>query len=161
MNPLFVAVATVAMLTGSATHASEVYKYRMPDGRILYTTQVSTTGKLLEVLPEPAPGPRVIEAERLAKLKREQDQAGNATAKRLATLDAVEVEIKAALRALEAAKQANEQNVEPLPGERLGTAKGKSRLAEGYWERQRELRQAVEAARQRLDDAYRARDAIR
>ena len=161
MNPFFVAVAAVAMLTGAAAHASEVYKYRMPDGRILYTTQVSTTGKLLEVLPEPAPGPRVIEAERLAKLKREQDQANNATAKRLATLDAVEAEIKAALRALEAAKEANEQSVEPLPGERLGTAKGKSRLAEGYWERQRELRQAVEAARQRLDDAYRARDAIR
>ena len=161
MNPLFVTVAAVAMLTGAAAHASEVYKYRMPDGRILYTTQVSTTGKLLEVLPEPAPGPRVIEAERLAKLKREQDQANNATAKRLATLDAVDAEIKAALRALEAAKEANEQRVEPLPGERLGTAKGKSRLAEGYWERQRELRQAVEAARQRLDDAYRARDAIR
>ena len=161
MNPLFVAVATVVMLTGAAAHASEVYKYRMPDGRILYTTQVSTTGKLLEVLPEPAPGPRVIEAERLAKLKREQDQANNATAKRLATLDAVEAEIKAALRALEAAKEANEQRVEPLPGERLGITKGKSRLTEGYWERQRELRQAVEAARQRLDDAYRARDAIR
>ena len=162
MNPLFVTVAAVAMLTGAAAHASEVYKYRMPDGRILYTTQVSTTGKLLEVLPEPAPGPRVIEVERLAKLKREQDQANNATAKRLATLDAVEAETKAVLRALEAAKQAIEQNVEPLPGERLGTAKkGKSRLAEGYWERQRELRQAVEAARQRLDDAYRARDAIR
>ena len=161
MNPLFFAVATVVMLTGAAAHASEVYKYRMPDGRILYTTQVSTTGKLLEVLPEPAPGPRVIEAARLAKLKREQDQANNATAKRLATLDAVDAEIKAALRALEAAKEANEQSVEPLPGERLGTAKGKSRLAEGYWERQRELKQAVEAARQRLDDAYRARDAIR
>ena len=161
MNPLFVAVAAVVMLTGAAAHASEVYKYRMPDGRILYTTQVSTTGKLLEVLPEPAPRPRVIEAERLTKLKREQDQANNATAKRLATLDAVDAEIKAALRALEAAKEANEQSVEPLPGERLGTARGKSRLTEGYWERQRELRQAVEAARQRLDDAYRARDAIR
>lgn len=161
MNPLFVAVATIVMLSGTAAHASEVYKYRMPDGRILYTTQVSTTGKLLEVLPEPAPGPRVIEAERLAKLKREQDQANNATAKRLATLEAVEAEIKAALRALEAAKQASEQSVEPLPGERLGTARGKSRLTEGYWERQRELRRAVEVARQRLDDAYRARDAIR
>ena len=161
MNPLFVAVAAVAMLTGAAADASEVYKYRMPDGRILYTTQVSTTGKLLEVLPEPAPGPRVIEAERLAKLKREQDQANNATAKRLATLDAVDAEIKAALRALEAAKEAIEQRVEPLPGERRGTAKGKSRLTEGYWERQRELRQAVEAARLRLDEAYRARDAIR
>ena len=158
MNPFFVAVAIFA---SAATYAGEVYKYRMPDGKILYTSQVSTSGKLLEVLPEPAPGPKVIEAERLAKLKREQDQANNATAKRLATLDAVEAEIKAALRALEAAREAVEQSVEPLPGERRGTAKGTSRLTEGYWERQRELRQAVEAARQRLDDAYRARDAIR
>ena len=92
MKPLFFAVAIFA---STAAHAGEVYKYRMPDGKILYTSQVSTSGRLLEVLPEPAPGPRVIEAERLAKLKREQDQANNATAKRLATLDAVEAEIKA------------------------------------------------------------------
>ena len=162
MKLFFIAAAVIASaFVSGAAHAGEVYKYRMPDGKILYTSQVSTSGKLLEVLPEPAPAPKVIEAERLKKLTREQEQLTNAVAKRLATLDAVEAEIKAAMRALEAAKAAADAGVEPLPGERLGTVSGKSRLTEGYWERQRELRQAVEATRQRLDDAYRAHDAIR
>ena len=162
MKPFFIAAAFVAsVFVSAAADAGEVYKYRMPDGKILYTSQVSTSGKLLEVLPEPAPRPRVIEAERLEKLTREQEQPANAVAKRLATLDAVEAEIKSATRALEAAKAAADAEVEPQPGERRGTVSGKSRLVDGYWERQRRLRQAVDAARQRLDDAYRARDAIR
>jgi hypothetical protein len=158
MRALLIAPAVMACCTA---WAGEVYKYRMPDGKILYTTEVSTTGRLLEILPEPAPRPQVIEAERQAKLKREQESGGNALAKRLATLDAVDAEIKAALRALETAKAAAEAAAEPLPGERRGTVSGKSRLTEEYWLRQRELRQAVEAARQRLDAAYAARDAIR
>ena len=144
-----------------AAEAREVYKYRMPDGRILYTTEVSTQGRLLEVLPEPAPAPTVIESERLAKLKREQDKDGRAVGKRLDTLDAVDAEIKAATRALEAAKTAAEAGVEPLAGERLGTRSGRSRLSESYWQRQRELRDALDDARRRLDAAYLARDAIR
>ena len=74
----------------------------------------------------------------------------------------MEAEIKAATRALEAAQAAAEAGVEPLEGERLGTVrKGQSRLSEGYWERQRALRSAVDEARRRLDAAYLARDAVR
>lgn len=139
--------------------AREVYKYRLPDGRILYTSEVSTTGKLLEVLPEPAPAPRVIESERLAKQKRERDALENAVAKRLNTRDAIDAEIKAATRALADAQAAAEADLEPLEGERLGTVrKGKTRLSESYWERQRALRNAVDEARRRLDAAYLARD---
>ncbi len=163
-NPLpRIAVVALMFLSGAVVvEAREVYKYRMPDGRILYTNEVSVTGKLLEVLPEPAPAPKVIESERLAKQKRLQDDGERAVAKRLGSLDAVEAEIKAATRALEAAQAAAEASVEPLEGERLGTVrKGRSRLSEGYWERQRALRSAVEEARRRLDAAYLARDAVR
>ena len=151
----------LAVATETA-NAREVYKYRMPDGRILYTSEVSTSGKLLEVLPEPAPAPKVIEGERRAKLQRERENAEGILVKRLTTLDAVDAEIKAAIRALEAATVAAEAGLEPLPGERLGTVRtGRTRLAESYWERQRTLRHAVDSARQRLDAAYLARNAMR
>ena len=156
---LLVPIGALLALGMGGAQAREVYKYRMPDGRILYTSEVSTTGKLLEVLPEPAPRPRVIEAERRAKLQRETETLDDAVARRLNSLEAVDTETKAATRALAAAQAAAEAGLEPLEGERLGTVrKGQTRLSEGYWERQRALRQAVDAARRRLDAAYLARD---
>ena len=152
-------LGAVLALAMAGAGAREVYKYRMPDGRILYTSEVSTSGKLLEVLPEPAPAPRVIESERLAKQKRERDALENTVAKRFNTLEAIDAEIKAATRALAAAQAAAEAELEPLEGERSGTVrKGTSRLSEAYWERQRGLRSAVDEARRRLDAAYLARD---
>ena len=160
--PVLIVLSLVLLGIATVTDAREVYKYRMPDGRILYTNEVSVTGKLLEVLPEPAPAPKVIESERLAKQKRFREDGERALAKRLGSLDAVDAEIKAATRALEAALAAAEAGVEPLEGEHLGTVgKRRSRLSEGYWERQRALRSAVDESRRRLDAAYLARDAAR
>ena len=88
-------------LTLNTVSARDVYKYRMPDGRILYSGEVITQGKLLEVLPPPA-SPKLIESEQRAKLQREQAQE-RAIVKRLESMDAVEAEIKAATLALEAA----------------------------------------------------------
>ena len=160
--------------------AREVYKYRMPDGKILYTNEVSITGKLLEVLPAPAPAPRVIESERLAKMKRYQEEGERAVSKRIGTLDAVDAEIRLALQMLENAKAAAAAGVEPLPGESMGNRRrpktggagagstapvefepATSRLSEPYWERQRALGNAVDDARRRLDAAYLARDQTR
>ena len=56
----------------------------------------------------------------------------------------------AALKDLEAGR---EQGREPLPGERLGTGKGKSRLTEKYFERQAMLEQDLERARERCEQA--------
>ena len=39
---------------------------------------------------------------------------------------------------------------EPLPGERIGTASGKSRLNDAYWERQKKLREDLVKARDNL-----------
>ena len=144
-----------------AAQAAEVYKYRMPDGKILFTNEISTSGALLEVLPEPAPTPKIIEAERRAKLERERDEAEQATEKRLATAEAAEAEIKAVLPELRKAKAAAAVGVEPLPRERLGHASHRTRLTDSYWTRQRELRHAVDDLRQHLDAAYIVRDKMR
>ena len=57
-----------------------------------------------------------------------------------------------ALKDLEARR---EQGREPLPGERLGTVKRKSRLTEKYFARQAMLDQDLESARERCDQAMR------
>ncbi len=154
--------ALITVLTIDAANAREVYKYRMPDGRILYSSEVMTQGKLLEVLPPPPASPQLIEAEHRARLQREQAQE-RAVSKRLDSMDAVEAEIKSATLALEAAKAAAAAGVEPLPGERLGVAKrpGRTRMSDDYWARQRQLERALDAARERLDAAYLARSALR
>ena len=46
---------------------------------------------------------------------------------------------------------------EPLPGERLGTAGGNSRLTDAYFERQKGLEATVAAAKKRVEDAERSR----
>ena len=142
--------------------AREVYKYRMPDGRIVYSGEVMTQGKLLEVLPPPPASPKQVESEQRAKLQSERAQE-RAIVKRLESMDAVEAEIKAAALALEAAKAAAAAGVEPLPGERLGIANkpGRTRMSDDYWRRQRQLERALDAARERLDAAYLARNALR
>ncbi len=149
-------------LTLNTVSARDVYKYRMPDGRIVYSGEVITQGKLLEVLPPPPASPKLIESEQRAKLQREQAQE-RAIVKRLESMDAVEAGIKAATLALEAAKAAAAAGVEPLPGERLGLYKkpGRTRMSDDYWERQRQLSRALDAARERLDAAYLARNALR
>src|SRR5262249_26558870 len=48
---------------------------------------------------------------------------------------------------------------EPLPGERLGTAGGASRLTDEYWQRQKGLDEAVEKARRELEGARGGREA--
>ena len=55
--------------------------------------------------------------------------------------------------ALKDAEARREQGREPLPGERLGTVAGTSRLTEKYFERQAMLEQELERARERCEQA--------
>ncbi len=151
---------TLPVLAPVSAHAWELYKYRMPDGSVLYTDEVSTRGRFVEVLQEPPPDAKRIEAERVAKLKREVARAGRIASLRMAKLSGVDAEIRHATRALEAARAALKSGLEPLPGERLGTVGGHSRLSDAYWSRVRGLRQALKDARKRLDDDYIARGAL-
>ena len=150
----------LSVLAPLSANAWELYEYRMRDGSVLYTDQVSTRGRFVEVLQEPPPDARRIEAERVAKLKHEAARAGRIASLRMAKLSRVEAEIRHATRALEAARAALKSGLEPLPGERLGTVGGHSRLSDAYWSRVHKLRQALKDARERLDDAYVARAAL-
>jgi hypothetical protein len=80
---------------------------------------------------------------------------------RTAELDRAYANVVAARQALADARERRVQGVEPLPGERLGTAFRKSRLAEAYFERQKELESEVERAHRRLDEALARWNALR
>jgi len=80
---------------------------------------------------------------------------------RRAAIERAYDEVVAARAALQRAEAAREQGIEPLPGERLGTEGGRSRLAPSYWDRQEALDSSVEQARQRLDEALARWNAVR
>jgi hypothetical protein len=83
------------------------------------------------------------------------------TADALEQRRAAQQQLEEARNALSRAEEAQVNGKEPLPGERLGTAGGGSRLSDDYWARQQRLADAVKEARQRVDDAQAALNALR
>ncbi len=154
-------ILLLLFLGGQPVGAWEIYKYRMPDGSVAYTHEVSTTGKLEEIIGAPPPDSAQVEQALRVKRKREDDKVNLIASQREADLSAVVAEIGNETTALEAAKQKLKSGLEPRPGEHLGTARGRSVLSQAYWQRVRELQLAVDDARERLDDAYSARNAIK
>jgi len=76
-------------------------------------------------------------------------------------LDRAYDNVVAARAALARAEEARKAGEEPLPGERQGTAKGRSRLNDAYWARQKRLERDVERAQKRLDEALKRWNAVR
>jgi len=74
-------------------------------------------------------------------------------ADRTTELDKAYENLVAAQRALDEAKERRDQIEEPEPGERIGTAKGGSRLLPQYFERQRTVERDLVAAEQRYERA--------
>lgn len=79
--------------------------------------------------------------------------AGAAAAQPGAELERAYDELLAAHTQQQRTQAAHERGVEPQPGERVGTAGGRSRLSDEYWERQKRLDEDVALARQRLEQA--------
>jgi len=72
---------------------------------------------------------------------------------RASDLDKAYEDARAECSALKDAEERREQGREPLPGERLGTVAGKSRLTQSYFARQAMLDQELERARERCEQA--------
>lgn len=159
----------LAPLVATAT----IYKVRMPDGTILFTDEPPRNGKVLEqreATPVPAvrppartpaaPAARSPSGAPAAAPGRTAAETGQ-TGETPQTLDGALVEISEAERELAQARRALEAGQEPQPGERIGLAKGGSRLSPAYESRVAELERAVAAAEARVRRAYEARNALR
>lgn len=146
----------LAMMPALGQH---IYKYRMPDGTILYTDSESgytdryTKGKLEETLTEPTPAPAEVDDAMRARRETRDKNASDASAAQSTGVDAAYAMMDQARQALQNAEAALQAGLEPLPGERLGVVDGHARLSAAYWARLRGLRLSVNGARDRLDRA--------
>jgi len=125
--------------------AQTLYKSTMPDGRIVYGDK-------------PAPGAAKVEE---SKIDTSSKGLGGSTARETEALKELEksrgkreasgAKLQAAEEALRQAEAARAAGTEPLPGERVGTAGGASRLNDAYYARQKKLDEAVQNAQRNLD----------
>ena len=146
-----VASLAAALLAASAA-AQTMYKSTLPDGRVVYGDKPDPKAVKVEpITPDTSKGgiggvttPGESQALRQMQGAREAREGA-------------EARIQKAQKALADAEAARAAGVEPLPGERIGTSGGASRLTESYDARQRQLEQAVEKAQRDLDAARSAR----
>jgi hypothetical protein len=136
------------LATASGAYAQMLYKSTMPDGKVVYGEKPEPGAKQVDkVAPPPAQtGNTVLTPAERQKLDQRLKQ-------RSAQDDLQQRRLQSAHEQLKKAEAAREAGKEPLPGERLGTATGASRLTDEYWARQKSLEAAVEAARKQVEQA--------
>ena len=127
--------------------AQTIYKSTMPDGKIVYGEKPAPGASRVDTVEPPPPKTGMTAITPQEKAKAEQ-----MSKERAAAAGARQTDIEDARRQLQQAEAAREAGKEPLPGERLGTAAGGSRLTEAYFARQKSLELAVQSAKKRLDD---------
>jgi hypothetical protein len=165
MNRAIVAVClAIAPLVAAAT----IYKVRMPDGSILFTDSPPAGAKILEERASTPPPRQSGQAAPPRTADRPSQPAaapaagpGRGTDGEPRTLDTAMAEISDAERALAVARRKLETGREPLPGERIGTANGRSRLSPEYEDRIAGLEREVAEAEARVKRAYETRNALR
>ena len=160
MTPIKGLVAFVLALAPAVAAAESVYKYQRHDGSIVYSDVPLRGARLIgrfELVPVPAPA-RAVHAMPGRGAATDPDELAR---QRVQDLDAADAAIKEAEQSLKEALERQQAGVEPLAGERRGNVDGRSRLTPAYFERQRALAAAVDAARARLDEAYRQRNQFR
>lgn len=147
----------------NATEATDIYKYRMPDGTILYTQAKPANGRLAKVLSFPSSDRRRMESERLARQRMDQDIARADLLTELRGLRQMSAEsnLCASGAVFELATQAFNNELTPWPGERQGIVGGGSRLNAAYWNRMNYMQLQVDALREQLYRAARKYEAVK
>jgi len=141
-------------LGAAAASAQTLFKSTLPDGKVVYGDKPAPGAvKVEETRPDTSkkgvgPGTSAKdqaarEAEALKRIEKERAKGQSAT----------DSNVQAAEQAWRDAEAAKAAGAEPLPGERIGTAGGKSRLTDAYFERQKKLEDAVTNASRNLDRA--------
>lgn len=146
------AALACCVFVATSAFAQVLYKSTLPDGRVVYGDKPDPAAVKVEpITPDTSKGglggaTTPGESQTLRQLQGSRESRERAVTR-----------MQAAQKALEDAEAARAAGKEPLPGERIGTAGGASRLTEAYDARQRQLEQAVENARRDLDAARSAR----
>jgi hypothetical protein len=147
--------AALLLAGAQAAQADTIYKYKGPDGVIVYsTTKPKNTPIISEMDSAALSSDQHTQYHAQAAAGSQASAEADAHLQRIAEANA---SVARAEQNLRAAQDALERGREPLPGERTGTVTGFTRLNDVYNQRIAGLEQAVALAQQRLDAAYRAR----
>lgn len=138
--------------------AAAIEKYVTPEGRVIYSDKPIPGAKAVKKL-EAAPVPEAPAAPATPAPPGAKGAAPGTS--QTARLEQAEREIREALQSVEHARRRLEEGREPLPGERMGTASGRSRLSPAYEERIKRLEQDIVEAERRLNESYRKRNELR
>lgn len=170
MKPFPACLLAAALLAPAGTAlAQTIYKYERPDGGLVYSDKPVKGARLVERFtiaqaPSAAPGPQAAPRPQaqapeqpLSEVPSANPPSGVPSANPPSALDAADAQVQAAQKSVEDAKTRVQQGTEPLPGERVGTGGGKSRLTDEYFARQKQLEQELAVANARLEEAYRRR----
>lgn len=159
-------LAALALATAFAlplAHSQTVYKSTMPDGHIVYGQKpvkgAAKVQKLEPAAPLIAVDPEAAEALRQRE-KAQVSEIDKRLAARRSARDTADAEVTRAQETLGAAEKALAAGREPLPGERIATADGGSRLSQEHFDRVKALEDDVKAAKERLDRARRQRNVL-
>ncbi|MDB5840747.1 MAG: hypothetical protein JWQ23_2699 [Herminiimonas sp.] len=179
LNPVTLAAAffltaasaqNVVQLAPESSGSTTIYRQVMPDGRIVYSDKPLKGTKLDRALTidplikgntwtsNAAQGPTNPPHSESTPVKRtaSPQEPGRQRTRDDASSDVIKAEML-----LEDAKKRQTAGAEPLPGERTGTASGKSRLNASYQARQDSLASDVARAEAALKQAVAERDRLR
>lgn len=150
--------------------ATKVLRQVTPDGRVIYSDKPVKGAKVNETItiepppkgnpsgsvsgkpPEPPLGTVPTPVDRVSVIP----PPGKPR-----TADDAQADVIRAEMLLDDARKRMEAGVEPLPGERIGTASGGSRLSDDYHARQKRLAEEVAVAENVLKKSIAERDALR
>ena len=171
----------LGVLFPAAAAAETVYKYRQPDGKMIYSNRLIPGAELVETFEYRFP--KAVAPD--PKAKKRADEVDQRIQKHLLALDRAWTEVQDATRALTAAEEKLRAGVEPQPGDRAGVTGDtippvvggagpsaspaiggsmsgrRGRASPEYVARIQALEGAVREARARLDTALRNYNALR
>ena len=150
--------------------ATKVYRQVTPDGRVIYSDKPVKGAKVDETITVDPPAPNTPSgavsgkpaAPPLATVPTPVDRVTVIPSSgKPRTVDDATADVLRAEMLLEDARKRMEAGAEPLPGERIGTASGGSRLSDDYHARQKRLAEEVAVAENVLKKSMAERDALR
>jgi flagellar motility protein MotE (MotC chaperone) len=154
-------LAAVLAFTAGAVHAQRMFKYVMPDGRVVYSDKSVPGGRLVdEIAPAPPPDPAAAQPRQDTRTE-QRDALRERLADRESQFQRASADLNEARGRLAAAERQLADGKEPLPGERTGNVGGGSRLNELYWQRQAANEAAVAQARTEVQQAEAAVNQLR
>lgn len=156
---ILVSIVAVLLWLPSAPrlHAQTLYEWREPGGALAYSQLPPRPqdGVLLRRIELPA-----LEPQERRAAARVMAQGGPSQGAEAASLRRADADVSQALARLQAAERALRDGQEPRAGERRHLVSGHSRLTKTYFDRIAALEAAVTRARESLQSAYAARDAL-